>query len=35
MVKEAIAENKRENLYLVSKVLPNHAGRHQLEQALD
>ena len=35
LVKEAIAENKRENLYLVSKVLPNHAGRHQLEQALD
>lgn len=35
LVKEAIAENKRENLYLVSKALPNHAGRHQLEQALD
>lgn len=35
LVKKAIAENKRENLYLVSKVLPNHAGRHQLEQALD
>lgn len=35
LVKETIAENKRENLYLVSKVLPNHAERHQLEQALD
>lgn len=39
LVKEAmrdiLKEMKREELYLVSKVLPNHAGKDRIETALD
>ena len=39
LVKEAmrdiLKEMKREELYLVSKVLPNHAGKGRIETALD
>ncbi len=35
LVKEAISEVNREDLFLVSKVLPNHAGGKQLMNALD
>lgn len=35
LVKEAVSEVNREDLFLVSKVLPNHAGGKQLMNALD
>ncbi len=35
LVGEAIAPYPREELFLVSKVLPSHAGKGQLEQSLD
>lgn len=35
LIKEVISDKKRDDLFLVSKVLPNNAGKHRLEQALD
>lgn len=35
MIGEALSGVKRESVYLVSKVLPSHAGRGSLERALD
>ena len=34
-MRESLKEMKREELYLVSKVLPNHAGKGRIETALD
>ena len=35
LIKEVISDKKRDDLFLVSKVLPNNAGKHRLERALD
>ena len=35
LIKEVISDKKRDDFFLVSKVLPNNAGKHRLERALD
>ena len=35
LIKEVISDKKRDDLFLVSKVLPNNGGKHRLERALD
>ena len=33
LIKEVISDKKRDDFFLVSKVLPNNAGKHRLERS--